>query len=450
MIELRVGEIDSATLMRGDPALPITGIISDSRLAHPGALFACLRGSRADGHQFVADAAARGAVAALCETGRGDRVPELAVLEAERPLIALAGMATLVRGRSRSRVVGIAGSAGKTTTKDILRALVAPHAATVASPASYNNELGLPLTLSLLEPDTGVCICELGTGAPGELAALCRIARPDLGVITAVGPEHLQAFGTSDAVAAEEAVLLSALPAGAPVVLPENARLLDAYRRRDLDEWRFGLSPAADVHPLAWRPAKGATAAVYSVRGQRVTFTTNLRLSHHRLTLAAAVAAHAALGLPLEHISTCTAAIELSPWRGQEHVLPQDGVLINDAYNANPLSIAAALEALAARRDGGRTIAVLGEMAELGPGAARWHAQAGRHAAKLGIDLLLAVGQGARGYLDGATGDVECRWLVDSAGATRALKGLLRPRDVVLVKGSRIAGLEHLAEAIAR
>lgn len=450
MIPIRLGEIGTATLACGDRELAITSVVADSRLARPGALFVCLRGSCRDGHDYALDAAGRGAVAVLCARGRGPIAAGLALLEADDPLVALGGVARLVRRRSRAHVIGVAGSAGKTSSKDVLRALLAPHLPTVASPASYNNQLGVPLTLPLLEADTAACVCELGTGAPGELAGLCAIAEPSLGVITAIGPEHLEFFGTLEAVAAEEAALIAALPRGAPLVLPQDAQLLEPSRRGDLDEWRFGLQPPADVHPLVWRPAADATEVVLAVRGERVAFATNLRLPHHRLTLAAAVAACAALGLPLDRIGEGAAAVELSPWRGQEHPLPDGGVLINDAYNANPLSVAAALEALAARRDGGRAIAVLGEMAELGPDAPRWHARAGSQAAALGIDVLVAVGPGARAYLDGAAGRIRCCWFPDVPAARRALPALLQPGDAVLLKGSRSARLELLAEALAR
>lgn len=450
MIAVRLGEIDSAALVRGDPELVVTSVVSDSRLAGPGALFVCLRGTRADGHDFLADARGRGALAALCEPGSGDQTDGLAVLEAADPLAALADIARLVRRRSRAQVVGVAGSAGKTSAKDALRALAGPQLPTVASTASFNNELGVPLTLTRLEPETELCVCELGTGAPGELAALCRIALPNLGLITAIGPEHLEFFGTVERVAAEEAALIASLPPGAAVVLPAQAPLLDPHRRGELDEWRFGLDPTADVHPLAWQRGDDLTEAVFAVRGRRVALTTNLRLAHHRLTLAAAIAASAALGLPLDRVAEGAAAIGLSPWRGQEQPLPQGGVLINDAYNANPLSLAVALETLADRRDGGRAIAVLGAMAELGPGSARWHARAGRHAAKLGIDLIVAVGPGAHAYLDGATGSIPCRWLPDPATAVEALGTLLRRGDVVLLKGSRAAALERVADALTR
>jgi UDP-N-acetylmuramoyl-tripeptide--D-alanyl-D-alanine ligase len=450
VIPIRLGEIDSATLARGDPRLAITSIVSDSRAVRPDALFVCLRGRRRDGHEFAADAADRGATAALCARGRAACFPEGAVLEADDPLAALGRIAGVVRDRSRARVVGVVGSAGKTSAKDALRALLAPHLPTVASPASYNNELGVPLTLSLLEPDTAVCVCEVGTGAPGELEQLCRIAQPDLGVITAIGPEHLEFFGNVEAVAAEEAALISALPSRAPLVLPEDAELLAPYRRDDLDEWRFGLHETADVRPLAWRRTADATDAAFLVRGERVAFATNLSLLHHRLTLAAAVAAYAALGLRLDRIAEGAAAIAISRYRGEEKRLADGVLLINDAYNANPISVAAALEAVCALRDGGRAVAVLGEMAELGPDTSRWHACAGRQAATLGIDLLVAVGPAARAYLDGAGGHVECCWFPDLNCAARSLPLLIRPDDVVLLKGSRSAQLERLAEALDR
>ena len=450
MIPLRLGEIRSATLVHGNPELEITGLVADSRLVGQGSLFACLPGSRVDGHDFLADAARRGATALLCAPGRAPRVGPPAALETADPLATLAEIGGLVRARAQARVIGVAGSAGKTTLKDVLQALLAPHLPTVASRASHNNELGVPLTLALLEPETAACVCELGTGGPGELAALCATVQPDVGVLTAIGPEHLEFFGSVEGVAAEEAALLASLPPGAPAVVPFGEPLLEPYRRSDLDEWRFGLDTKADARPLAWRPHATGTAVALDIRGQRVELTTNLRLPHHRLSLAAAAAVYAALGLPLDQIGEGAAAIPLSPWRGQEQPLRRGALLINDAYNANPLSMRAALEALAARRNGGRTIAVLGPMAELGPDSRRWHVLAGRQAGELGRDVLVAIGAGARGYLDGATDCTACLWFSDCKRAIRPLRALLRTGDVVLLKGSRTVGLERLAEAPAR
>jgi UDP-N-acetylmuramoyl-tripeptide--D-alanyl-D-alanine ligase len=450
VIPLRLGEIASATLMHGDPELAITGLVADSELAEQGSLFVCLRGSRADGHDFIGAAARRGAAAVLCAPRRTPRGVPVAVLESAETLATLAEIGRLVRGRTRARVIGVAGSAGKTTLKDVLHALLAPHVPTVASRASHNNELGVPLTLGLLEPDTAACVCELGTGAPGELASLCATAQPDVGVLTAIGPEHLEFFGSVAAVAAEEAALVGALPAAAPVVLPFGDPLLEPYRRSELDEWRFGLDHRADVHPLVWRPRAAGADVALAVRGQRVDFATNLHLPHHRLSLMAAAAAYAALGLPVDGIGEGAEAIALSPWRGEEHRLAGGGLLVNDAYNANPLSLRTALESLAARRNGGRTVAVLGPMAELGLEAPRWHARAGKQAADLGVDLLVAVGPGARGYLDGATGRTACLWFPDPDSSIAPLRSLLRSDDTVLLKGSRTAGLERLVEPLTR
>jgi UDP-N-acetylmuramoyl-tripeptide--D-alanyl-D-alanine ligase len=450
MIGVRLREVPRVRVVRGDPELPIDSVVCDSRLARPGSLFACLRGTRSDGHEFVEDAVRRGAVATLMEPGRGVSARELALLETDDPLATLGALAELVRRRSRARVIGIAGSAGKTSTKDVLRTLLSPHASTVASPASYNNELGVPLTLFQLEPDTHVCVCELGTGASGEVAGLCEIAKPDVGVITAIGAEHLEFLGSLEGVAAAEAELIAALRPGSPVVLPFGEPLLEPHRRADVQEWSFGIDPAADVHPLRWRVGERLTEAAFSVRGEQLAFPTNLRLEHHRLALCAALAACAALGLPLDALGDAAGAISLSPLRGEQRRRRGGGLLINDAYNANPLSVCVALESLAASRNGSRSVAVLGDMAELGAASARWHAELGARAAELGIDLLVAVGPLARGYLEGAVGRIACSWFPDVRSAAKGLPELLRPSDVVLLKASRATRIEQLVTPIVR
>ncbi len=362
-------------------------------------------------------------------------------------LAVLGRLGRTVRRSSRAQVVGIAGAAGKTSTKDILRALCAPTASTVASEASYNNELGVPLTLCRIEPETRLVVCELGTGAPGELAALSALAEPDVGVITCVGPEHLESFGTLERAARAEAELIAALPTGAPIVLPAGEPLLERHWRADLRPVFFGEEEGADVYPLCWRPGHRATEVRLSLHGGTISLQTNLRAPHQAMNLCAAVAAYVALGLPPRELQRGAAAVRLSPFRDDESLRAGGGLLINDAYNANPVSMRAALSSLATRRDGGRTVAVLGEMSELGPDSDGWHRTVGRHAAETGLDLLVAVGGRARGYLDGATG-TPARWCPDLESAAGALAELLRPDDVVLLKASRSAGLERLAEAI--
>jgi UDP-N-acetylmuramoyl-tripeptide--D-alanyl-D-alanine ligase len=420
------------------------GVVSDSRLAAPGSLFVALPGRRRDGHDFLVDAQRRGAVAALCERNRTVGAPGLAIVEGEDQLDALGLLARQVLRRSRARVVGIAGSAGKTSTKDILRALCAPHAPTIASKASYNNELGVPLTLCAIEPETRIAICELGTGAPGELAGLCRIAGPDIGIVTCAGPEHLAVFGSVENVVKEEGELIAALPPGGTAVIPWGDPQLSSRLPHDVTAFRFGLDPRADVHVVRWEPGPEGTAALISVRGARVRLRTNLRAPHHRLNLSAAVAAYVALGLPLSGIGKGTSRVELSALRDEERERSGGGLLINDSYNANPVSMRAAIGALASRRNGARTVAVLGEMAELGPESEAWHRRVGGLVAAARVDLLLAVGSLARGYRDGAGATVEGHWIPDLEAARRRLPELLRPGDVVLLKGSRSAGLERL------
>jgi UDP-N-acetylmuramoyl-tripeptide--D-alanyl-D-alanine ligase len=432
----------------GDPSVIATGLAVDSRLVQPGSLFVPIRGRVHDGHDFVGDACRAGALAVACAPGCAVPVEGASVFEA-KPLAALAAVGSRVRGRSGAAVIAVAGSAGKTSTKDILAALCAPHRRTVASVESFNNEIGVPLTLAGLEADTEVLICELGTGGAGEVAALAAMVRPHVGVITAIGPEHLEFLGSLQGVAAAEAELIGALPAGGVSVLPFAEPLLEPYRRPELRTVTFGLDPRADVHPLRFEAGRSATCVELRVLGRRVCFHTNLRAAYHRLNLCAAVAAYAAIGLPLAGLAEGAGQVALSRWRGQERARQAGGVVINDAYNANPLSMQTACAALAGRRSGSRTVAVLGEMEELGRAAPRWHAQVGAAAARVGIDVVVGIGSLARLYLEGVRNVCECHWFADLGDAKAGLPALLRGSDIVLLKGSRTAGLEQLEDVIA-
>jgi UDP-N-acetylmuramoyl-tripeptide--D-alanyl-D-alanine ligase len=450
VIALRAGELKGCALVSGDADVLVTSVTADSRAVRPGALFVALPGQHTNGHRFVADAHAHGAVAALCATGRACTQAGLALLEAADPLAALGAIAAQVRRRSRCTVVAVAGAAGKTTTKDVLRALCEPHLPLVASRLSYNNELGVPLTLCGIEPNTELAICELGTGAPGELAALCRLARPDAGILTSVGAEHLELFGSVAAAAREEAELLAALPPIAPIVIPYGEPLLTPHRRRDLYETTFGVDRRADVHARRWVPDGHSTRVELMLRGSRIRLRTNLRTAPQRLALCAAAAAYASLGLPLDRLAKGAARIGLSPWRGQERRRSGGGVLINDAYNANPVSMRAALGSLAERRPPApaRVVAVLGEMAELGSEAEVWHRRVGTLVGRSGVDLLVGIGPLARHYGEGAGGAVEARWFPDRMAAARGLPALIGAGDLVLLKGSRTASLERLEGAL--
>ena len=405
MIRLRVEELPQ--LGRLDArADTITGVQVDSRRVEPGDLFVAVGG----GVDFLEAALERGAAATL--------VPE-------HPFEAMAALGSLLRDRSAARVVGITGSTGKTSTKDILAALCVTAARTVAAEESYNNEIGVPLTLCRLEPDTEVCVLELAMRGFGQIADLCRIARPHVGVITNVGPVHLELVGSLEGVLRAKGELVAALPPGGTAIVP----LKFPVDRDDVDVIRLG-------EPDARRDGERTV-----VGGVSFNFTAH----HQAANAAAALAALDALGLPRPE----RVEVEWSRWRGEERPLPGGGLLINDAYNANPVSMRAALAQLAATAGDRRRVAILGDMAELGPGARAFHEEIGREVARHGVEALLAVGELARGYVDNATGVPVVRWAADADEAAEAAVELVQPGDCVLVKASRAVGLERVAESLA-
>jgi UDP-N-acetylmuramoyl-tripeptide--D-alanyl-D-alanine ligase len=397
----------------------VTGITIDSRRVRPGDLFVAAGG----GARFADAALEAGAAAAL--------VPD----DAFRALAALGGE---VRGRSTARVIGITGSTGKTSTKDILAALLQPHLRTVAAEEGFNNELGLPLTLARLEPDTQVLVAEMGMRGVGQIAALCRVARPDVAVITSIGPVHLELLGDVATVARAKAEIVASLPPGGTAIVPADAPELEPHlRREDIELVAFG--PGGVVRIERWDPP----VLVADVAGETVELRVPFTARHQARNTLAALAAYRALGLPLDRAGEGAADIAFSRWRGEEVELPDGVLLINDAYNANPVSMRAALEHLTERAAGRRTVAVLGEMAELGAGSADFHREAGEAARALGVDVLVAVG----GPLAAEYGaDVQAANLADAVGLVQRT---VEPGDVVLVKASRAAGLEALAAELA-
>jgi UDP-N-acetylmuramoyl-tripeptide--D-alanyl-D-alanine ligase len=389
----------------------VTGVQIDSRRVWPGDLFVAVRG----GIEYLDKARAAGASATL--------IPD-------DDFAAMGAIGRAVRSRSSAEVVGITGSTGKTSTKDILAALCRPHRRTIAAEASFNAELGVPLTLARLEPDTELLICELAMRGFGQIADLCEIARPTLGVITAIGPVHLEFVGSVEGVARAKAELLEALPPRATAVVPSGTPELEPHLRSDLVVIRVG----EDARLRSFE--NGRLEA--ELGGERVELDLPFRAPHQAENTLTALAAYWALGLPLDRAQEGAAQIELSRLRGEELLLEGGGVLINDCWNANPASMAAALRDLAGR-NGGRRIAVLGGMAELGPEGPRYHREVGEQAK--GLDVVIGVGQLARDY--GPT-----HWVADAEQAGKLLGELLEPGDVVLVKGSRSVGLEAVAQNV--
>ncbi|MDQ4029458.1 MAG: UDP-N-acetylmuramoyl-tripeptide--D-alanyl-D-alanine ligase [Actinomycetota bacterium] len=402
----------------------ITGVQIDSRRCRPGDLFVAV-GAGAD---FRADALERGAAAALLP---------------DDPHQALAALARTVCDRSSAKVVAITGSTGKTSTKDILAALCRPVARTVAAEGGHNNEIGLPLTLLRIEPETEAVVAEMGMRGLGQISELAAIARPHVGVVTGVGPVHLELVGTVSRVAEAKAEVVAALPAGGTAVVPAAARELDPFLTRDdIELVRFG--DGGDVRLAHFEPP----SLVAVVGGVRVALDVPFTARHQAENTLAALAAYRALGLPLERAREGAAEIVFSPWRGDEAELPGGGLLVNDAYNANPVSMAAALRHLRERAAGRRMVAVLGDMAELGRGASAFHRAVGTVAADAGVQVLVAIGPLAHGYTLGGSSIPVVRWANTVEEGLAELEAVLEPGDAILVKASRALGLEAVAEAL--
>jgi UDP-N-acetylmuramoyl-tripeptide--D-alanyl-D-alanine ligase len=381
-----------------------TGVQVDSRRIVPGDLFVAI----GPGSAYLADAVARGAAVTL--------VPKDA-------FGALARIGRAVRERSGARVVGITGSMGKTSTKDILAALCAPSTRTIAAEASYNNEVGVPLTLCRLESDTEVCILELAMRGFGQIAALSDVARPEIGVVTNVGPVHLELVDSVKGVQRAKGELIAALPPGGTAIVPGGFPV----ERDDVEVVRV---EEPDPAPAGDRTIVGGVSFNFTAR-------------HQAQNAATALAVLDALGLP----RPASVDVDFSRWRGEECGLAGGGLLINDAYNANPVSMRAALAYLSERAGDRRRVAILGDMAELGRTGPDYHREVGEAAVELGVDELLAVGELARGYLSGG---VAGRWVPNVHDALRELDELVRPGDAVLVKASRAIGLEAVAAALTK
>ena len=447
-----IAQVTGGRLVEADPDAVVAGVQVDSRKVAAGELFVALPGSRADGGQFAAAAAEAGAAATLAQEGTVPAGPRVEVAD---PLAALAALGTAVRDRSTAAVVAVTGSNGKTTTKDLLAATLGTRLRTVANQASFNNEVGLPLTLTRIEPDTQAVVVEMGARGPGHIAALARLARPVVGVVLNVGESHLGMFGSREAIAKAKGELVEALPAEGTAVLNADDPQVAAMADRTVAQVvTFGRTAAAAVRAerveldgegrarfLLHTPAGTAPAAL-PAPGEHLV----------GCALAAAAAAHV-LGVGPADVAAGLVAARLSPGRMQVRRRPDGLTVVNDAYNANPSSMTAALKTLAALgRQGGRTVAVLGEMAELGPTAAAEHDRIGRLATRLGIDRLVGVGEPGRVMVNAAR--MEGMWpeeaeaVADPHAALALLTPVLGPADVVLVKASRVVALDRVADAL--
>ncbi len=416
--------------------------------AGPGDLFFGLRGANRDGGEFAAEAIAAGAWGAVVSpqawlslhpdsgTRNNHALGGAWVFVAEDPLAALQALARAERRALGARVVGVTGSVGKTSVKDISRALLPGRVH--ANRENLNTEIGLPLTVLEAPGETETLVLEMGMRGAGQIAELAAIAEPDVAVITNVGPVHVELLGSVAAIAAAKAEVIDFLPAGGALVAPVEAGELEPHLARAPRLLRFG--PGGDVEALERRLEEGVTEARIATPAGETTFHLPFTEAHNLTNALAAIAAGIALGADPEEMADRAASIGFSRFRGERLELGDGILLVNDCYNANPVSMRAALDHLAAL-GAERTVAVLGEMAELGPGAAGYHGEIGEHARAHGVDLLVGVGAPARDYgPDELVGTPE--------EAAELLAERLESGDAVLVKGSRSAGLESVAAAL--
>ncbi len=440
--------------LRGAPAAPgrreVAGVSIDSRTIEPGQVFFAIRGPRFDGHDFLGEAASKGALAAVVhrEAAATPALPLVRVADTTR---ALGDLARHVRLSAGLPVIAITGSVGKTTTKEMTAALLATRGPVLKTEGNLNNVYGLPLTLLRLRPEHTAAVLELGMSAPGELLALSRIARPDIAVITKVAPVHLEFFPSVDAIAEAKAEVLDGLPEGGVAVLngdDPRVRLVGEARKRRI-VW-FGRDPRYDVSAENWRGTPFGMRFDLRVGGQAVEVALPLPGPHFVTNFLAAAAVAHVQGIAPEIMAEAALRMTAARHRGEVRRLGEGITLLDDCYNSSPDALEAAVVTLG-MAPGRRRVAVLGDMLELGPTGPALHRERGATLPGR-VDVVVAVGTLAKELLEGARkGGIPAASLhsfPDSAGAAAAIGTIVEPGDAVLVKGSRGVRLEAVVDAL--
>lgn len=463
MIELSLSEIAELAggALHGADARVSGPVVIDSRRAVPGALFVALPGERVDGHDFAA-AAVEGGAAGVLGARPLPGVPTVVAGPCDDPhevddvVGALGRLARGVLGRlPEATVIGITGSSGKTSTKDLIAQVLAEAGPTIAPEGSLNNEIGHPLTVLRADEGTRFLVLEKSARGVGHISYLTRIAPPHIGVVLNVGTAHLGEFGSREAVARAKGELVEALEHTGTAVLNADDPLVRAMAERTAGRVvLFGRSPDAEVRAVE-ESCDDEGRMSFTLVTPEGDARVGLRLhgAHAVANALAAAAAARAAGMPPKAVAAAlSGAVPVSRWRMEVGRRADGLTVVNDAYNANPESMRAALDALSAMSRGRRTYAVLGHMGELGPSSVAEHEKIGQHAARSGVTGLIAVGPAAAPLLRGAeqvgSWNGECVQVDDVGTAVAVLGERLRPEDVVLVKGSRVAGMERVARAL--
>ena len=430
-----------------------TRVCTDSRQVAEGDLFVALRGERFDGHHFLEDVARRRAIAAMVDRACLPMPPtSLAVIAVDNTRAALGRLAAQYRREFAVPIVAVAGSNGKSTTKELIAAALRPRLSTLWSEASFNNDIGVPLTLLKLERRHQAAVLEVGTNHPGELAPLVAMIQPRFGVITSIGREHLEFFGDLAGVAAEEGMLAELLSTDGRLFLNATSELAEQIVRRSrAPVVRIGWDATNDWS--AERIQADDRGTRFIVRAPRPDFDGDFRMNllgrHQVLNALLALAVSAEMGVSAEEARR--GLLECHPLKMRLQLWEADGVrVLDDSYNANADSMLAALETLRDLPCAGRRIAVLGDMAELGEQAVAAHTEVGRRTAEVGVNQLCAIGKMAHVTAQAArdAGLRDVREFADVAEAAPAIQGLVRRNDLVLLKASRVAGLERVSELL--
>ncbi|WP_372604123.1 UDP-N-acetylmuramoyl-tripeptide--D-alanyl-D-alanine ligase [Actibacterium sp.] len=432
------------------------GVSIDTRTLQPGDLFVARTDVR-DGHDFVAQALANGAAAALVSHVPVGVAPDAPLLIVDDVLPALAALGAAARARSGAKVIAVTGSAGKTSTKEMLRAVLDRQGRTHAAEASYNNHWGVPLTLARMPADSDFAVIEIGMNHPGEIAPLTRLARPHVAIVTTVVAAHLEAFGVIDGIAREKSEILLGLEPGGVAVLNADLDvsdiLIDRAAELGAQVLRFGQGAGCDIRLIHADLQGNTTVAKADVAGQVVDFTLTTAGRHFAMNALAVLGAAQALGFDLQQVSADLALWLPPAGRGarEEIALPGGAFeLIDDAFNANPASMRAALEVLAAAKPAGRRIAVLGDMLELGPDEGALHRALADDPGLAAADLVHCVGPRMRGLYDALPVAQRGDWVAQADDLVARAATLAGPGDVVLVKGSKGSKVSRVVDALRK
>jgi UDP-N-acetylmuramoyl-tripeptide--D-alanyl-D-alanine ligase len=424
---------------------------TDSRRVEPAALFVALRGTSSDGHDFVSDALARGAAAAIVQSDASVGTV-IEVADTGRALLDLA--ADERRRTPEMRLIGVTGANGKTSTKDLAAAVLSTRFRTHANPASFNNEVGLPMTLLQAEPGTEVVVAEMGARREGDVALLCEIARPDVVVVTNVGVAHMEIFGSWDAIARAGAEPVQWLgPDGVAIVNADDPVVRAYGEQARARVVTFGVDAPADVRALdVTLDDDGRASFTLEAGGERERVELAVAGEHMVPNALAAAASGLEFGVTSAECAAALKGARIAAWRMETYTTTGGVIVVNDAYNANPESMSAALKTARWMARRGRLVAVLGHMAELGPIAFEEHERLGELIVRIGVDRLITVGEPARAIARAAIREGQLPQDVASydepAEAANDARAWARSGDVVLLKGSRVVGLERAAEAL--